>query len=266
MGMFKEELLKIFRRKQYIISFFVMCIAAIGYYVCICQRVYGWDLSMVRPAYINNVIYAEQLAFPQQFFVMLLPIVVCIATADIYFEEYKKGISNYIFLRTSSIKNLLSKLAAIVIATVILVAIPLALNMILTLITFPIQGAYTNTETYLSFVVKNELQFEELLVKEPYINFLVYSLIRIMTAVCYVVFAFGFSTLYTENRYIILLSGVLYYYAFQILGLLFPNDIFRINIYNTNGANQSILGTLIFICTGIVLGIVMTIIGSKREL
>ena len=35
MGMFKEELLKIFRRKQYIISFFVMCIAAIGYYVCI---------------------------------------------------------------------------------------------------------------------------------------------------------------------------------------------------------------------------------------
>lgn len=160
----------------------------------------------------------------------------------------------------------MSKLAAIVIATVILVAIPLALNMILTLITFPIQGAYTNTETYLSFVAKNELQFEELLVKEPYINFLVYSLIRIMTAVCYAVFAFGFSTLYTENRYIILLSGVLYYYAFQILGLLFPNDIFRINIYNTNGANQSILGTLIFICTGIVLGIVMTIIGSKREL
>lgn len=160
----------------------------------------------------------------------------------------------------------MSKLAAIVIATVILVAIPLALNMILTLITFPIQGAYTNTETYLSFVAKNELQFEELLVKEPYINFLVYSLIRIMTAVCYAVFAFGFSTLYTENRYIILLSGVLYYYAFQILGLLFPNDIFRINIYNTNGTNQSILGTLIFICTGIVLGIVMTIIGSKREL
>lgn len=264
--MFKEEILKIFRRKQYIISFFIMCIAAIGYFLCICCKTYGWEISMVRSAYSNNIIYAEMLAFPQQFFVMLLPVVVCIATSDVYFEEHQKGISNYIYLRTTPLKNLLTKLFAVVSATVVLVAIPLAINMALTVITFPIQGAYTDVETYLSFVAKSGLQFEKLLVKEPYINCLVYSIIRVLTAICYAVFAFGFSTIYTDNRYIILLSGVLYYYAFQIIGMFLKNSFLVINIYSVNGLNQSVLGFAIFILTGIIAGIIMTIIGSKREL
>lgn len=263
--MYIEEFLKIVRRKQYIVSFTIMCIAAVGYFLCICYKTYGWEVSVVRPAYINNVIYAEMLAFPQQFFVMLLPIVVCIATSDVYFEEYQKGICNFIYLRTTPLKNLLNKLLAVVVATVILVAIPLAINMILTVITFPIQGAYTDTETYLSFVAKNGLQFEKLLVEKPYINCLVYAIIRILTAICYAVFAFGFSTIYRDNRYIILLSGVIYYYGFQIIGMFFKNSYLAINIYSVNGLNQSVLGFSFFILTGIISGLVMTIIGSVRK-
>lgn len=265
--MLKEEVKKIIYRKQFIIIFIVLLGAVMADFLITCKNYYGIELSRVRSAYKCGILTNEIGLFTKQFFGTLFPLIVCTAVADIFCVENAKGITNFIYSRTTTKKNILSKVAAVIVVSFFMIFIPLVINFFLTFTAFPMQGYYCTNASYLTLTSPEEgriLGYLEMFY--PYWNCMVYIFIRSILGCTLAVFSFSLSLLKYFNRYVILFSGMVYYLCYSsIVGLPpFSDTIINTNLFFINGYGSGWM-ILVFLLFTWMLSGVMVWCGIKRE-
>ena len=263
--MLKEEILKIIRRKQYIIVLTILFGAAILDFLVTCKNYYASPISWVRSAYDCGILKNNIGMFTKQFFTTLFPIVVTIAVSDIYFEEKKLGINNFIYTRTKKTKNIIIKLVSIAIITFFTIFIPLILNFLLTLTAFPIQGYYSANTTYLTLTFPEEGRIlGELEMHYPYLNILIYILLRCILGCCFGILSFSFSLLDKFNHYSIIFSGMIFYVLYTGIMSIFKSEFLRTDIFGINNYGSGYM-ILFFIGLSIGISAIFIIIGKNKE-
>lgn len=265
--MLKEEMMKIIRRKQFIFVFTIFLLAALLDFLITCECYYGIELSWVRSAYVCNILHNSVGAFTAQFFTTLFPIMVCIGTSDVYYEENTLGMNNFILTRINKQKNIKIKIISLLLVTFLMIFIPLMVNLGLAFIAFPLQGHYCSNATYLTLTQpENGRLLGYLEMFHPYLNIFVFIIIRCMVGCALSFFSFSLSVFCRMNRYMVLFSGMIYYvFCSCITGLpivcdsVINTDVFQINGY---GSIWVIIGFIVFTY---LMGGVLIHIGIKKE-
>lgn len=265
--MLKEEIMKIIRRKQFVFVFTTFMLAVFLDFLITCRCYYGIELSWVRSAYKCNILDNSVGAFTAQFFTTLFPIMVCIGTADVYYEENISGMNNFILTRVKKQKNIMLKIISLLLVTFIMIFIPLIINLGLTLVAFPLQGHYCSNATYLTLTYPEKdrlLGYLEMFY--PYLNIFVFIIIRCLIGCALSFLSFSFSVFCQMNRYVVLFSGMIYYVLFNcITGLpIVCDSAINISIFQINGYG-SIWAIIGFIMFTFLIGGVMIHIGLKKE-
>lgn len=265
--MLREEIKKITHRKQFLIVFIIFFAAAIVDFLITCKNYYGIELSWVRSAYKCGILTNEIGMFTNQFFGTLFPLLVCVAVSDVFCNENEMGITNFIYSRISPKKNIMSKAYAVIIVSFLISFIPLIINFLLTFTAFPLQGYYCTNATYLTLTSPEEgrvLGYLEMFY--PYINCLIFILIRCFIGVALALFAFALSLLKSLNKYVILFSGMVYFLLYScIVGLpVFNNTVVNTDIFTINGYGSGLM-IFVFIILSCLISFCMIIAGMKKE-
>ena len=265
--MLKEEIKKIIYRKQFIIIFAIFLGAVIVDFLITCKNYYGAELSWVRSAYKCGILTNEIGMFTRQFFSTLFPLMVCTAVADVFCVENAKGITNFIYSRTTSKKNILSKVTAVILVSFFMVFIPLIINFLLTFTAFPLQGYYCTNTSYLTLTSPEKgriLGYLEMFY--PYCNCMFYIVIRCILGFTIALFSFSISLLKYFNKYVILFSGMVYYLCYSsIIGLPpFSDTVINTDLFTINGYGSGWM-ILVFLLFSWLLSGVMIWGGIKRE-
>lgn len=264
--MLNEEILKIIRRRQFQIVFSILFFSAIFDFLVTCKNYYGVEISWVRSAYQCGLLKSDVPLFTKQFFTTLFPILVSVAASDVYYEEQKMGINNFICTRTKKIKNIRIKILSISIVVFFMIFIPMIVNFGLSFTAFPVQAYYSSNTTYLTLTTPEPDRILSYLeAYYPYMNILIYILIRCMIGISIALFSFSVSLLNRFNQYIVLFSGMIFYILYTSITTMSASEMVRTNIFgiNTYGSIWMIF-VYIFVSLAISAGLIK--IGSEKEI
>ena len=264
--MLKEEILKIVRRKQFFVVFTIFFVMAILDFLVTCKNYYGIELSWIRSAYACGILNNEVPCFSKQFFTTLFPIMVCIGVSDVYYEEEILGMNSFIHTRVRKKENVRIKIISLLIVTFFMVFIPLMINFILTLTAFPIQGYYCSNTVYVTLVnPEKERILSYLEMFYPYLNIFVHILIRCILGCSLALVAFSISLLNRFNRYIVVFSGMLFYFLYVCFTEMpfATNTVINTNIMAINGYG-SIWMIVVFVILCIVISNIFIFIVKKN--
>ena len=259
------EIKKILMRRQYWFTMILLTGSVILDYLTVCKEYYGAPLSQVRSAYHCTVLKNDVPNIASVPYNVLFPILACIMCSDIYYEEHKLGISNFLYTRSDKRADLLHKLFAVFIVSFLSFFAPLLLNLGLSVITFPIQGHYASYTTYLSLVnLEPDRMLSYLEAYHPYWNILCFILIRCLIASLIAVLSYSISLVFTTSRYFVLLSGFIYYILYSNLTNLIPNDLLNTILISVNGYG-SIWAIFLFSLFTIFLIVLCYQAGKRKE-
>lgn len=263
--MLKEEILKIIRRKQCIIVFFIFFFSALLDFLITCRNYYGMEISWVRSAYQCGILKNDVPLFTRQFFTTLFPILASIAASDLYYEEQKLGINDFLYTRTSKIKNIGIKIISIAIVVFLIIFIPMMINFGLTLTAFPLQGYYCTNSAYLTLQTPEKGRiFGYLETYYPYFNIFIYIIIRCILGVSMALISFSISLLNLFNRYIVLLSGMVLYFLYTFITKIPPSKILNTDIFGVNTYGNGWM-IAVYLAISMVAVTVLVKAGSSRE-
>ena len=263
--MLKLEIRKIVSRNNFFIVLLIMFVAVVADFIITCKCYYGAELSYVRSAYRCTIIQNDIGLISSQCFNTLLPILACMVASDFYYEEYSLGITNCIFTRCKKNTNIICKISAIMLVVFLLVFSMLILNLGLCLTAFPIQGHYSSNTTYLTITTPDKTRilswFEAF---HPYWNIIIFMFIRGCIASLLAGFAFALSLFHKCNRYIILLSGFIYFILYTNVSVLLPGDLLSVEIMGTN-TYGSVWAIWLFCLLSFLFIVILIKFGKKRE-
>jgi hypothetical protein len=223
------------------------------------------ELTWVRSAYQCTILKNTVSSFTVQFFTTLFPLVVSIAVSDIYYEEQSMGINNFIYTRMKKSHNIFLKMISLSLVVFILILIPLMTNLLLALTAFPVQGHYSANITYLTLTgIESDRILARLEAFHPYINIIVYILIRCLLGTSMALLSFAVSLLNRFNRYIVLFSSMLFFILYTLITGISESKIISTNIMgiNTYGSIYMIFAFVVLLC--ILIGI-LSFVGIKKE-
>ena len=236
----KIEIKKCLKRKEFTFILLLITIAIASDFVLTCIRFYGCKTSQLLSAYeatiITNIIQTP--LYPV--FAILLPFTASIVGSDLYLEEQINGSESVINTRISKKYNIISKAIAISIISFFIVLIPLLINQVLALIAFPIQG-YNGLgfSDYKKLIyVDKGIMLSQIQVYYPYLNNIIFIIIRSIFAVSFTLVSYGVSFIPNVNRYLVILS------SFIINTLLtFVLAIIAFILLNINESLSEAMGT-----------------------
>lgn len=274
-GLVKLEIRKCIKRTEFKIALIAIFSAIFLDYIILCKGYYGSALSKVMSASDGSIL-TNLIKTPLSPIVsILLPLTVSFIYSDSYLEERKWGLSNFINTRISKNKYILAKAIAIAIVSLFIIFIPLIINMLLAIIAFPIQGHNTfGLPDYkkLSYIDPG-IMLNRIKTYYPYINILIFIIIRALFASSFALISFGISFFNKINKYLVILSSMiintLLMMITDILSRIIPNrDISRAigtNILGTNSYGNFIW--LIFImCIYFISSFMLIRKGTKNEI
>lgn len=277
LNLVKVEIGKCIKRKEFALVILLIVIAIASDFTFTCIRFWGSKYSGLLSAYdatiITNIVKTP--LYP--IFSVLLPLTVSIIYSDSYLEEDINGISNFINTRTSRNKNIISKAIAISIISFSITLIPLLINQVLALIAFPIQGhnGFGLPDYKKLLYIDKGIILHELKNYNPYINNIVFMVIRSIAAVSFALISYGCSFIPKINRYLAILSSLFINVVIStgsfILGNVFANinihisDAFFTNILYTNAYGNIIVlfGILVLY---LIIGVFFIYKGIKQNI
>jgi len=207
--MIKSQIKLLWKRREFILTFFIMTVISLGSFLFNCFRQNGFDVMQALSAdklFIGRS-YNNELFILLQF---LLPLLAVIPFSDSYLLEKQLNILPCLLTRTSATRYLFAKMAAVSLSAAAVVFVPFLLNFILGLIAFPAESinysfhALASVDsTYRSSYAENIL-FPELFFKNPYLYNFVFLLL--LTAFCALlaVITFQVSFTFTRNKILLL--------------------------------------------------------------
>lgn len=261
----RYEIQKIVNRKQFYLVLFILFIAVVADFLVTCKCYYGAELLYVRSAYRCTIIKNDIGLISSQCFSTLLPILVCMVASDIYYEEYTLGITNCLYTRCKKQKNIRCKVVAIMLVVFLMSLGMLLFSLGLCSATFPIQGHYSSNTTYLTITTPEQNRilswFEAF---HPYWNLVIFMIIRSCIAALLAAFAFTVSLFQKFNRYIVLLSGFLYFILYTNITVIFENEFMNTDVMGIN-TYGSIWAILLFCLITFLFVLIFSWAGARKE-
>ncbi|MEG2869781.1 MAG: hypothetical protein RR894_18775 [Terrisporobacter sp.] len=240
----KIEIKKCLKRKEFILILLLMIIAITSDFALTCLRFYGCKTSELLSAYegtlITNIIQTP--LYPV--FSILLPLAVSIIGSDVYLEEKINGTSNLINTRISKKDNIISKAIAMSIVSFLVVLVPLLINQILALIAFPIQG-YNGfgLDDYKKLIyIDKGIMLSQIQTYYPYLNNIIFIIIRSIFAVSFFLMSYGFSLLPKINKYLAILSSFIVNMLLTTVLSILSFILLNINEFLSEAVGTSFLG------------------------
>lgn len=263
--MFARELKKVIERWQFWGTAIFMVAAVIVNQLITCAQWWGKELTYIRGAYSYIAIQNVRSNITQLIFSDFLPILACLLAADIFYEERNCGLSNVIFTRESKKKNIICKAATAASVTFAVVTLTLLVSLAISLVTFDARGHAGVNAIYITLLPPEpDREFGSLYAYHPYINVIVYILIRGGLAALYALFAFALSTAFGANRYVILISAFVYNILWSGVMTLADSDVIGTDIMSMNpyGSGWSIV---IFAVVTLIISACMIGVGCRKD-
>lgn len=201
-----NEIKKILNRREFYFSFLIFFFAMVGEFIYKCYMFREVDLSDVVSAYESHILYnVTQTPFIQVYSLML-PILISVAAATMAYEEKKSNLLGSLYTRTSKKEYINDQYKAVFVTAFSMVLFCLLISLLLSLITFPYQGHFSyNDPEYERFLHANtNILFDSLDRLHPYINILIFIVLRALFAGAFASFAYGLSYIFCNKIAIII--------------------------------------------------------------
>lgn len=271
----KAQLLIMFKRKAFIITFAVMMLFSVFTFIMNCISCFE-ELSIhIQAAKYHFILNDIQMFYiPSWIYSLVFPIIPVIPFADSYFEEREKHTAIYCVTKKNNHSYYFSKLLSVFISGAIIIGIPLLINFLLNFIAFPIDSVNTgqnmsvpNCQIYFDDVL-NTLLFGSLYCTNMYLYNLFFIFINALIAGLSAVIIYQLSFFYKNSRIILL---CMFFVAYHI-GCLFASAIFTDEfslsnyILSANFHNGQSLRGLIITVTAMLLAAIIPIPFAEKRL
>lgn len=224
----RMQLRLLHRRREYIVTFFIMLTISVGAFLFNCYREYGSDRLEVLSAeqlFIGRG-DVSTLAFILPFFV---PLVLTIPFADSYFTDRSSRVLPVLFTRGSYKSYYFSKMAVVALSAATVIFVPFLVNYILGLIAFPAEsinyfGELSSDQSqYYTTMLRNYL-FPELFIKTPYLYHMVCFLLLTAFSALGAIIAYQVSFFIKKSRLLVLCSFFILYDVVVVLSNLLQRN------------------------------------------
>ncbi|MDR0886131.1 MAG: hypothetical protein LBN22_07230 [Clostridiales Family XIII bacterium] len=269
-----EEVKKILRRKQCYLILGLFLIGVFVDFIITCLHYKSAPLSTIPSAY-DLIIINNDFGTPASmiFSTFIFFLAISIISSDILFDEVRIGLSSSIITRESTKKYIVSKMMAIAITVFFITIIPLFINQLLSVIAFPVQGKVSGVITYNELMPADPDRILSYLENfHPYINIVIFILLRGIAATVTALFAFSLTFIEHVSKFFILLAPMLYYICYSIIKSFIQDlisdtraqEIVDTDILNVNGYG-SIYAMIFFLLIQIIIGVMVIRNGLKNE-
>lgn len=278
--MLNLEIKKIVKRREFLFFFFVMFLAVVSDFVINCYNSFGSSLSVLYPASVMTVLDNISRAPFRTVYGLFLPFVVCFVASDTYLLDKKYGINNYILCRVNRKQYIWNKAKAIFIVVSVTISINILLSILLSRIAFPAYG-YSQFGTVMPYELTDRFESKNLLYNlelyHPYINIAFWGIMRGIIGGIFALIAYGISFIKGINRYVVLVSGFIFYNFYDLLQQIaekvlehldltdtFLSKIIYGAVFTTN-PRVSVFGYVKDIIIYLIVALLLIHIGTKRE-
>lgn len=270
---FRFEFLNIVKRKETKIVFTIFLASVILNFIATCYFQYGFLEMNIRSSLDTVALNNMNSLFISDVFKIFFPVLVALIYSDSYFIESKNNITQFIYTRIDIKKTMIIRLSLIFIVSALIVLIPLILNYILVIFTFPevtanknLGGKVYNIYNYdlLNMLSKedNMINFFDYLYvyNQHYYNFLI-ILIKAVSGGVFAVLAFALSFYINKSRIIVIFSSFFVCLAGVYLPEILP--FFDIELIYT--ADQFLLSDVIITCSIIFIASIMLVLNKLKR-
>lgn len=237
--MLKSQFKLMFKSKQFIIALTAMTVYTCLSFIITCLGVYKNDIVAVASA--NFLVFSSGMVagirkFLYELFCLTLPIFAVLPFADNFFVESKGHITDLCVTRKNNNGYFFSKLIVVFFSAFVVIAIPLLLNMALTVLAFPISstavpGNRSVFDVNLYTQLVDTIMFKDLFISHPYLYDLFYIGLESLAAGLMAVITYLFSFFYDKSR-ILLICAVFGAYNFvTLIGTVFGIGEYLLNLY-----------------------------------
>ncbi len=253
------EIKRIFMRRRFWMAFSLLMIAMLVDFMFTCFQYTGRPLSMVFSAYeytiLNNYIQTPV----NPVFNILLPLIVSLMASDIYIEDHLLGMENMLKIRMTAKKYVQSQIMAIIIMVSVSVGVVLLANFILVLIAFPVQGYMTDLTTFKEFAPADSTRILSGLENlHPYMNLIVYAVIRIVFCVLAALLSYAVSTCWKYSRYVVCMFSFIFYFVYDLVTGQIHSEVLSTSILSVNGYGSIWMIVLFFVMEiAIIIGLIV---------
>jgi hypothetical protein len=214
------ELKNCLYRKEFKFIFALVMLLSVGGFLFACYRYYGQGYMMIRSAYDMCLIQLSTTDGILFAICVLLPLFSIILYSDSYFSDYQSGVYKSVLTRTSSKNYVWAKAFVISSVTFSTFFIPLLLNQLLCLITFPIRGmdnnwAYPPYDIGVQNYTSNFI-FDLLRLQSPLLFNLLYMFLISLTAALIAFFAYAVYFMVSKGKFVVI-SGLFLMYVISNL-------------------------------------------------
>ena len=271
--MFKAQMRLMIKSNQFLFALTAMIAFVTLGFILNCISYFGSDIVAVPMANLLTVFNKSSLDMSFSIFSLAFPLFTALGFSDSFFTERKSHITDICLLRKNADSYYFSKLSAVFVSGLLIMLIPLLINFIVCIITFPAfstsvgsSASALNLSAY-----KNEeasVIFQSLFVKHPYLRSLLSLALVSLTGGLVATITYQFSFFYNRSRIILLCS---FFAVYNFLSLILENFGYREYALGQNvffsdtkyGGNEATLTALMLI---MILTVIVTIPFAKRKM
>ncbi len=192
-----REIKKIVTRKEFMFVLLIFFLAVIGEFIYGCRMFRSSDLSDVISAYDATILSNNFNSPFGVFYGLLMPICVSIIASTLACEERRQRLLACIYTRENKRIYLRKQAEAVFIVAFCVVFVCLLVSLFLAVVTFPVQGYNTMSQTDYARLLAADDEFilDYMYRIHPYINLAIFILIRSLFAGAFAFMAYGCSFL-----------------------------------------------------------------------
>ncbi|MFL0194084.1 hypothetical protein ACJDU8_00545 [Clostridium sp. WILCCON 0269] len=256
-----------------IVLMVLLLMSILGYLVN-CYSSYKLPLSQVRGAYEVSLIQGIQSSNILGIMIVFIPLLSNIVYSDSYYVDSHTGVYKNIITRVNKRHYIISKAIVILTVTFFVFFIPLLLNQLLCLITYPVEGIDHNycfpayDIGYQNYTA-NWL-FELTRFNNPFLYNVIYMIIISIFASLFGLIGYIISLIYNKKRFIIVIApfilNIVIEIFIDILGRIFNFESYRYVISTFfRPSTASIYVLLFYIITILIINILILTKNSNNE-
>ena len=271
--MFKAQMKLMFKSNQFLFALTAMIAFVTLGFILNCISYFGSDIVAVPMANLLTVFNKSSLDMSFSIFSLAFPLFTALGFSDSFFTERKSHITDICLLRKNADSYYFSKLSAVFVSGLLIMLIPLLINFIMCIITFPVfsTSVGSNASALELSVYRHEaylVMFRSLFINYPYLRSLLSLALVSLTGGLVATITYQFSFFYSRSRIILLIS---FFAVYNFLGLILENFGYgkyslNNNIFFGNGRSYASESTLAALMLIMVLTVIVTIPFAKRKM
>lgn len=218
--MLKLELKNCLGRMEFKFVFAILMSFSIGSFLIACQKNYGHGMSFIRSAYDMSMMQGTSTHVVWSIESMLIPLFASIIYSDSYYSDHRSGVYKNILTRTDTKTYFWAKAIVIIVVTFTVFFIPLLLNQLLSLLTFPTQG-FDNNFGFPPYDIgiqnyNSGFMFDLLRIQSPLLYNLLYIFLISLVASLFAMFAYGAYFVSNKGKFATIVGVFLLYIVTEL--------------------------------------------------